>query len=147
MACDCEASAPTTPGTTGCCSISATVPNGIPVRLEYNNPVGGAAGGVEVPMYRSDAGDPAIMVPTSSQRIWIYFIQLVVGEVVDTNVYYGSSSSAYLTLNSSIVRGSFQANGGIAANLPIIALGLGHRVYVRSAAVTPLDVIAYGVLA
>ena len=147
MACDCEASAPSTPGTTGCCSIASNVPNGIPVRLEYHNAAGGAASGAEVTIYRAESGTTDPTIPQSSQTLWLYWIQVVVEDSQDVNLYFGSSVSADSNPNTTIVRGNFQANGGIVASLPLVPLSTGSRVYVKSPATGQLDVVGYGVLA
>jgi hypothetical protein len=74
-------------------------------------------------------------------------MQVVIDESVDVNVYFGSSAAADSNPNTSLVRGKFQAGGGIVASLPLVPLDLAARVYVKSAATSQLDVIAYGVLA
>lgn len=135
----------TTTAGSACCSIHGTVPTGVGVRWDSEG-VSGPSVGVQVPVYIADSDSAVPIVVTSSQRLWVAWIQLVVSTAGDARVYRGVTANDYQLLGRVIVGGPFSANGGIVASLPWVRGSLGQNLWVKTTSDDPYQVVGYGLL-
>lgn len=140
MSCSCDS---TTTTVVGCCSIHGTVPSGIGFIGSLSN-AGGAQAGAEIPIYTAD-GTVTPLTITSSVRLWVANIELVITSSGDSKVYRGTSTADDALLGRIMTGGPFPTNGGIVKSLPYVRTALGDKLYVKTAGADLYRVTVYGI--
>lgn len=136
----------TTVSVSACCSIENDGPpsGATGVRFEYHSPTGAAAG-AEIPVYDVDGVLPttAITINTGT-KLWISFLQVITAGAGEVKIYRGDDVSDDGHPNSTILRGTVAANGGIVANLDWIPVLPAEKLWVKAPGGAAVDVIGYG---
>lgn len=145
MACGCESTS--TAFAPGAVTIGGSIPEGQPVRLTYYLGSGGITAGAEVPVYRSEDGSTVALAIGSTNRLWLYMLQVSVSVQNEIHVYHGTVVGADSSNNTTVLRGNLPIDGNLVATLPIVELGAGSKLWVKSTVASgAVHVVGYGIL-
>lgn len=126
MACECVDTS--NPSGGGCCSISPVPPSsGVAAHWSYSGT--GVASAVEIPVYQAGITSPSVMSIGAATQFWLYFAQVLSQNAGEFHLYRGTSVGASSNAYATIARGYLTASGGYVANLPLIPLAPGDKVW------------------
>lgn len=118
------------------------MPTGTGFRAQISSG-GGAASGIEIPVFTADSGVP--LSYNANTRLWINHVQAVFTGAGDSVFYHGTSISDDTLDNAIIVGGPYAANGGVVVTLPWVRTAVGERLYVKTATAELYRIIIHGI--
>lgn len=120
----------------GCCGLVETIPyaTSAPHRWYGTFPTGATAA-QEVPCYAVvDPSSGAPVVPTSSQRFWVFWLSVAVEKTGLCQLFMGTSTADETTLQNQIWEGWLTEPGGAIMTLPPVQWVKGDRLWVKHTA-------------